>query len=128
MVYHAEFLMQPVKFAEFGANSRAAGRVRPKRLDTTRFAAHFRRDRDANRRRRGQEEQTTMTAKAGSTANQDSQSSPSSTPQRPPDLDRRYGNIGIEAVAAAARYTGYRQNVAAAPAPQIEQRFIEFAI
>jgi hypothetical protein len=70
-----------------------------------------------------------MTANAGSTASQDSQPNPSSAPQKPTDLDGHYGTIGIEAVAAAARYSGHRQKAAAAPAaPQIEPRFIEFAI
>lgn len=52
------------------------------------------------------------------------------TPARrePTDLDCRYGEIGIEAVAAAARYTGDASKPARGQGPaQIDQRFIEFA-
>ena len=44
------------------------------------------------------------------------------------NLDRRYGKIGILAVAAAARYAGTGKKPAGAPrAAQIDQRFIERA-
>jgi len=36
---------------------------------------------------------------------------------RTTELDRRYGQIGISAVAAAARYLGAAKNTAYAPAP-----------
>jgi hypothetical protein len=42
------------------------------------------------------------------------------------NLDRRYGAIGIVAVAAAARYAGNGNKPARASA-QIDQRFIELA-
>jgi hypothetical protein len=35
-----------------------------------------------------------------------------------PDLDRRYGEIGISAVAAALQYRGDAKNPAYAPAPR----------
>jgi hypothetical protein len=45
------------------------------------------------------------------------------------NLDRRYGEIGILAVAAAIRYTGTRKNPAYAPvAHRIDLRFVEFAV
>jgi hypothetical protein len=37
--------------------------------------------------------------------------------QSPPALDARYGQIGISAVAAAARYQGTAKNPAYAPTP-----------
>ena len=44
------------------------------------------------------------------------------------NLDRRYGKIGILAVAAAARYAGAGKKPAgAARSAQIDQRFIELA-
>ena len=43
-------------------------------------------------------------------------------------LDRRYGAIGILAVAAALRYAGTTKNAADAPvAPRIDLRFVEMA-
>lgn len=66
---------------------------------------------------------------------QKSQHEPQQEPQQEPDprhqqtnLDRRYGKIGILAVAAAARYAGTGKKPAGAPrAAQIDQRFIERA-
>lgn len=67
---------------------------------------------------------------------QKSQQEPQQEPQpEQPDprhqqssLDRRYGKIGILAVAAAARYAGTGKKPAGAPrASQIDQRFIERA-
>ena len=50
-------------------------------------------------------------------------------PREPTNLDRRYGEIGIVAVAAAVHYAGVGKKPADAPAaPQIDQRFIEVAI
>jgi len=50
-------------------------------------------------------------------------------PHEPTNLDYRYGDIGIEAVAAAAHYVGLGRRPAEAPAAsQIDQRFIEVAI
>ena len=44
------------------------------------------------------------------------------------DLDRRYGAIGIDAVAAAARYAGSAKTPAhMLPSSQIDPRFIERA-
>ena len=44
--------------------------------------------------------------------------------KRPSDLDRRYGNIGISAVAAALRYRERRQEPAYAPVVhRIDERF-----
>jgi hypothetical protein len=47
------------------------------------------------------------------------------TPRREDDsLDRRYGEIGISAVAAALRYPGQTKNPAYAPVePQPDQRY-----
>jgi hypothetical protein len=47
-------------------------------------------------------------AKSGNTAKDSGESTA---------LDRRYGQIGISAVAAAARYIGMAKNTAYAPAP-----------
>jgi hypothetical protein len=46
------------------------------------------------------------------------------------NLDTRYGEIGILAVAAAMRYAGARKNPAYAPVvpARIDQRFAEFAV
>jgi hypothetical protein len=47
-------------------------------------------------------------------------------PREHSNLDCRYGEIGIMAVAAAARYTGDGKSQAEPPvAPRIEQRFME---
>ena len=45
------------------------------------------------------------------------------------NLDRRYGKIGISAVAAALIYSGVTKNPAYAPvvAPQIDEHFQELA-
>ena len=46
------------------------------------------------------------------------------------NLDYRYGEIGILAVAAAVRYAGGRKNPAYAPVTlpvEVEERFVEFA-
>jgi hypothetical protein len=50
--------------------------------------------------------------------------------QRPELLSRRYGSIGIEAVAAAARYTDHRESRADrdAAATRIDLRFVESAV
>ena len=45
------------------------------------------------------------------------------------NLDGRYGEIGILAVAAAVRYAGAAKNPAYAPVvPRVDQRFAEFAV
>lgn len=56
--------------------------------------------------------------------NQDRRKSPV---QETPNLDRRYGRIGIEAVAAALRYSGTTGNAVAQKSARIEDRFIEIA-
>jgi hypothetical protein len=48
-------------------------------------------------------------------------------PQQQVSLVYRYGTIGIEAVAAAARYTE-RPKAAAPVAPRIDPRFLETAV
>ena len=55
-----------------------------------------------------------------------------SRPERgsePTQLSHRYGSIGIQAVAAAARYLDLHKNPSLAPAaaPRIELRFVESA-
>ncbi|HXF89463.1 MAG TPA: hypothetical protein VNK48_14000 [Xanthobacteraceae bacterium] len=45
----------------------------------------------------------------------------------PASLDRRYGKIGIPAVAAALRYTASRPPRPSATTVRIEDRFIELA-
>ena len=47
----------------------------------------------------------------------------------PGNLSHHYGSIGIQAVAAAARYADRRKNPAhgTAAAPRIDQRFVESA-
>jgi hypothetical protein len=47
--------------------------------------------------------------------------------QEPASLDRRYGKIGIPAVAAALRYTANQTPRPSAGAARIEDRFIELA-
>jgi len=42
-------------------------------------------------------------------------------------LSHRYGTIGIQAVAAAARYLDRRKNAAQGAATRIDQRFVESA-
>jgi hypothetical protein len=47
----------------------------------------------------------------------------------PANLSFHYGTIGIQAVAAAARYTGVRKNPAASRnEPRIDLRFVESAV
>jgi hypothetical protein len=58
---------------------------------------------------------------------------PTASPERRGEqtqLSRRYGNIGIEAVAAAARYTDRRMNPAhvQATVTRIDLRFVESAV
>jgi hypothetical protein len=54
-----------------------------------------------------------------------------SRPERgsePTQLSHRYGSIGIQAVAAAARYLDlHKRSLAPAAAPRIELRFVESA-
>ena len=54
---------------------------------------------------------------SGSNAPVQSQVQSQVQPQARPALDARYGEIGISAVAAAARYQGLAKNPAYAPAP-----------
>jgi len=56
-----------------------------------------------------------MTESAKKTAN--STANTTAKPAEGTPLDRRYGQIGISAVAAAARYQGAAKNPAYAPAP-----------
>ena len=44
------------------------------------------------------------------------------------NLTYRYGTIGIQAVAAAARYVGVRTSQAQATDARIDQRFVESAV
>ena len=44
------------------------------------------------------------------------------------NLSYLYGSIGIQAVAAAARYSDVRKTPAHAPAARIDQRFVESAV
>ena len=74
-----------------------------------------------------------MTINTGSTQSQEERPMRQETrpdqPREPTNLDYRYGDIGIEAVAAAAHYVGLGRRPAEAPAAsQIDQRFIEVAI
>jgi hypothetical protein len=46
----------------------------------------------------------------------------------PTNLSFLYGSIGIQAVAAAARYSDVRKTPAHAPAARIDQRFVESAV
>jgi hypothetical protein len=45
-----------------------------------------------------------------------------------PNLTYRYGTIGIQAVAAAARYAGVRKNPVQPTSARIDQRFVESAV
>jgi hypothetical protein len=70
-----------------------------------------------------------MTAQIGSQAARDT-AEPQNPSAREPkvDLGRRYGAIGISAVAAAVRYAGDRKNQAYAPVVhRVEKRFTEVA-
>ena len=49
------------------------------------------------------------------------------TAQETASLDRRYGRIGIAAVAAALQFCGTSRNHATPKASRIEDRFIEIA-
>jgi hypothetical protein len=70
-----------------------------------------------------------MTINTGSAESQEPRPLRSDQSREPTNLDCRYGDIGIEAVAAAAHYVGLGRRPADAPAaPQIDQRFIEMAI
>jgi hypothetical protein len=65
-----------------------------------------------------------MTTKTGSDASQQR----SQEPREQTSLRSRYGEIGISAVAAAARYSGdAKSQDETEAAPRIDQRFIEFA-
>jgi hypothetical protein len=58
-----------------------------------------------------------------------SQNSPTTQPdgRDNTNLSCRYGSIGIQAVAAAARYSDRRKGPAHAPALRIDLRFVESA-
>ena len=62
-----------------------------------------------------------------------SSKSPAERPERRSEatqLSHRYGTIGIQAVAAAARYSDHRENHGRPSAPttsRIDQRFVESA-
>ncbi len=58
-----------------------------------------------------------MTKTAKKSANKTAKNAAKLAGEAPP-LDRRYGQIGISAVAAAARYQGAAKNPAYAPAPE----------
>jgi hypothetical protein len=59
------------------------------------------------------------------TAAQGQRQAPQSARRAEPDLDSRYGEIGISAVAAALRYQGEVRNPADAPAPQTPDRQLD---
>ena len=66
------------------------------------------------------------------TAPRISSSTKTERPERrsePTQLSHRYGTIGIQAVAAAARYGDQRENQGrpSAPTSRIDQRFVESA-
>lgn len=67
-----------------------------------------------------------MTAKLGSAESRYPQATHPQRWNEPTDLDGRYGAIGIDAVAAALRFTGRGGRPAdPPPAPRIDERFIE---
>ena len=71
-----------------------------------------------------------MTPRTSSATHQQSQPVPAAQRDggnEPANLSVQYGTIGIQAVAAAARYTGVRKNPAARPALRIDLRFVESA-
>ena len=68
-----------------------------------------------------------MTGKTSSEASQERVRSEG--PREQTNLDYRYGEIGILAVAAAVRYAGDGKSPADAPAaPRIDQRFVESSV
>jgi len=74
-----------------------------------------------------------MTNKTNNTTN--TQSNPAATPAPQPErsgdhpnLSYLYGSIGIQAVAAAARYSDVPKTPAHAPVVRIDQRFVESAV
>jgi len=68
-----------------------------------------------------------MTPRTSSAASQNSRSAqPNSSGDRT-NLSHQYGSIGIQAVAAAARYSDRRKGPAHAPALRIDLRFVESA-
>lgn len=71
------------------------------------------------------------TPRTSQTLQQTQQTQPTQPERRsePTQLSHRYGTIGIQAVAAAARYADRRKSSANTPAgaPRIDQRFVESA-
>ena len=69
-----------------------------------------------------------MTPRTSSATNQNSQNTQPEGRDHT-NLSRRYGSIGIQAVAAAARYAERRKNPApqSAPGLRIDLRFVESA-
>ena len=72
-----------------------------------------------------------MTARTSTLASQQPQQAHTDrhdSRNEPANLSFHYGTIGIQAVAAAARYTGVRKNPAARNEPRIDLRFVESAV
>ena len=70
-----------------------------------------------------------MTAKTSSAPSQKPQPAPAPGRSEHTNLSYQYGTIGIQAVAAAARYADVRKKPADAQAVQrIDQRFVESAV
>jgi hypothetical protein len=134
MVYHTDHLIRLRKFEasaqktqenrDFTAE-KATG-PGPECRDTTRLSAHFCRDRGSVRGATTTPVEETMTNKTDNPA--PAQLPRADQPERPsdhPNLSYLYGSIGIQAVAAAARYSDVREKPAA---HRIDQRFVESAV
>jgi hypothetical protein len=76
------------------------------------------------------EEPMTSQTMTNPTMTEKPQTAPAERRGEQTQLSRRYGNIGIEAVAAAARYTDRRINPAQVQATvtRIDLRFVESAV
>jgi hypothetical protein len=70
-----------------------------------------------------------MTPRTSNAAAQNSHPAQPDGPSDHTNLSHRYGSIGIQAVAAAARYSDRRKGAAhaSAPGPRIDLRFVESA-
>src|SRR5687767_8375916 len=106
----------------------AASQVRqPTQKDrhSSRFAAHFRRDRSATGGHpRTTSGEFTMTASKNPKPGNSGEQRPE---RESTGLDARYGEIGILAVAAALPYAGGKSPAPTEPEVRIDQRFIEVA-
>src|SRR5436190_18495066 len=141
MVYHTAYLMQLRSFEALsskpqekcgraGQNASASGRNAPIGLHCPPIFAAIGDHSDKQQRAPAEE---TMTPRTSSAASQNLRSAQPDGRDDRTNLSHQYGSIGIQAVAAAARYSDRRESPAhetvpaSAPGLRIDLRFVESA-